>query len=657
MKVIGTAVLCAICLAAGCKSNKAEPKARAVAPQVIRDVPSVLKGTIGAEATLLKADPILVSGYGLVVGLPGTGGGDLDERLMATMERQLGLSGIGKSADAMTGTAFEGMSPQQVLRSREVAVVVVYATVIPGAPKGATFDVYVRAASASPDISLEGGMLWSTDLQVGPATTLGRMKTRQIAVAHGPIFINPFAEPGAKDGVTRRDGRILGGGVVTNPLELELILDNESHSRARQMTAAINNRFPAEQGGDPVARGRTAQVINVTVPAAYRERSLEFLKLLTHAQLDQSMPQEYARKYVEALKAQPFLGDELSWCLQALPQKACLPFVRELYDWPEMIPRLAALRAGAGLGDPLSAPALKQLAKEASTSVRTDAIALLGRLSGPTIDQALKEHLDSDSLAVRVAAYEALASRSERVQLQRWYAQRAAMPAAALVSQPEDARPGILELSADSIQGVSRQVVEKKFILDVVATGPQVVYVTQQGRPRIVLFGENLELKRPTMVTAWSNRLMLVSDGPTDDFRILYREPSRTTDGGDVIPGRMITSRVPSNLPALIEVMARQSTPEDPRPGLGMSYSEVVGALYAFQRGGAIPGTFAVEEDLLKARLIKAANADTAPERPETPDDVQPLRVYEPAKPEAGAEAAPKKSSLVVPLEQPAPKK
>ena len=32
--------------------------------------------------------------------------------------------------------------------------------------------------------------------------------TRKIATAWGPIFINPFAEPGAKDGFSRRDGRM-----------------------------------------------------------------------------------------------------------------------------------------------------------------------------------------------------------------------------------------------------------------------------------------------------------------------------------------------------------------------------------------------------------------------------------------------------------------
>ena len=39
---------------------------------------TALRGTIGSEATIIGAEQILVSGFGLVVGLNGTGGGDID---------------------------------------------------------------------------------------------------------------------------------------------------------------------------------------------------------------------------------------------------------------------------------------------------------------------------------------------------------------------------------------------------------------------------------------------------------------------------------------------------------------------------------------------------------------------------------------------------
>lgn len=661
MNAIRAVILSSLAVLAACSSKPTTP-IKQVTPAVMRDVPSVLRGTIGSEATLLKADPILVSGYGLVVGLPGTGGGDLDEKLFATMDRQLGLMGIGKGAPGLDGTPLEGKSPGEVLRSKEVAVVVVFASVIPGAPPGANFDVYVRAASMSPDISLEGGTLWSTELAVGPPTKLGGMATRRIATARGPIFINPFAEPGVREGYSRRDGRVLGGGTVVNPLDLEILLDNESYSRATLVTRAINNRFPPVTGGEPTARGRSSRMINVTVPEAYRTRAQEFLELLSHIQIDTSSPQEYARKYVEALKTTPYLGNELSWALQALPQKAAQPFVRELYDWPEMVPRLAALRAGAGLGDPMTAPALKQLAQDAPTPIRADAIGLLGRLNaGPTVDAALREQLTSKELGVRVAAYEALIDRAEKLQMARWMQQVAALPAAVRVTMPDQGTPPeILEIAGDNIQGLRRRIISGKFILDLIPDGDPLIYVAQQGRPRIALFGANLNMRRPILVSAWSDRLMLVSDSPTDDFRMLYKTPEMMSESGDVIPGRMIQARVGSDLVSLIEFMARRSTPESPQPGLGLTYSEVVGALYALQQGGATDADFAVENDVLRARLLAAANANLTTERPETPADAEKLRVYN-AVTTQGQPPAPKpatdKPDLVVPLEPPVKKK
>jgi hypothetical protein len=674
------AILLALALAPACASKNA-PKPRTVAPTITRDIPSSLRGTVMAEATLLKADPVIVSGYGLVVGLNGTGGGDLDERIAASMERELGLMQVGHESDVFQGTPLEGKSPREVLRSREVAVVVVFGAVIPGAPRGATFDVYVRAASNSPDISLEGGTLWTTELQIGPATPVGGIKTRKIARAHGPVFINPFAEPGAPNGFSRRDGRILGGGVVTAPLDLELVLDNESHSRAKAMTDAINNRFRPGPGEEVVARGRSSRLITITVPAAYRERSAEFLEVLRHIQIDQSQPQEYARRYVEALKTQPYLGNDLSWCLQALPQKAALPFLREMYDYQDLVPRLAALRAGAGLGDPMTAPHLKQLAADpgAATPVRADAIHLLGNLSaGPSVDLALAEQLNAKELMVRVAAYEALADREEKIQLRRWLEHRATLPAAVRVSLP-DAGPDsriLLELPGNSIQGVRRKVVAGKFLLDIVPAGDPLIFVSQQGRPRIVLFGDKLEIQRPVLVTAWDGggagaqdgspsqthlpRLMLLAESATDTPELYYRYPDRTEEDGSTRPGLTVKNKVQPDLVSFIEYLAHNPSPEDPKPGLGLTYSEVVGALNAIQQQGGFGKTpLAIEENLLRARLLQAANAAVTEERPETLQDVSEVKVYEPVKDQAKpAQPAPEsRPSLVVPLEQPKPRK
>ncbi len=219
----------------GCQSRK-QVKARPVQPDIVRDVPAVLRGTIASEASLTqRARPELVSGYGLVVGLPGTGGGDLPPRVAATMERQLGLMDMNRSAEALQGTIFEGKTPSQILRMKEVAVVIVYAEVIPGAPNGTKFDVYVASVNKSPEMSPEGGILYTTELHPGPPAPTGGIQTKPIARARGPIFINPFSSTESRDGYTGQRGRVLGGGTIVNSLDLEIVLDNEPHSRAATM--------------------------------------------------------------------------------------------------------------------------------------------------------------------------------------------------------------------------------------------------------------------------------------------------------------------------------------------------------------------------------------------------------------------------------------
>lgn len=653
------------CVAAGVASSckGPPPKARDVTlDTTARDVPDALRGTIGSVTTARNIEPVLVSGYGLVVGLNGTGGGPLPDDLAASMERELGLQKISASSDYQRGTALEGMSPKDVLRSPDVAVVAVFAAIPPGMAQGETFDVYVRAvgdSGAKGPISLEGGMLWTTDLQLGPPTTFKQVQTTKIAQARGPIFINPFAEPNVKDDVTRSQGRILGGGAVTSPLKVTLVLDNDSPALAKAIQSSINSRF----GGDPrdpdmIARGRSANttevsrwVLEVTVPAKYQQNTSEFLALMRYSQIEQGFADEYAKRYVEALKSQPELGDQLAWALQSLGEPA-KPFIRELYDSPEIVPRWSALRAGAGLNDARAIEHLESMARHGSELLKPEAIRLLGSIDGgPQVDLTLRELLKEEELTTRVAAYEALASRAERVEANRRARQYASMSMSerSASEPPELAASKVLRLSGQTIQGVSRRIVADKFIVDRVGVGEPLVYVSQQGRPRIVLFGEDASIEPGALVSGWSNRLMV--KGPQE------RAPGASGGAGaapkasvyyvDPRTGHGKQYEAPVKLEEFIEFLAHRPTPERPQPGLGFTYSEVVGVLYLLQQGGGTPAAFAVENDDLRARLLRSAETGISLDRAETTSDTPKVRVYEPTETPATGPAG--KPSLVVP--------
>ncbi|MBL8760439.1 MAG: flagellar basal body P-ring protein FlgI [Phycisphaerae bacterium] len=607
---------------AACESS--EPvKAKEVRPTIVRDVPDLLRETIGAQTTFAGVDPTLVSGYGLVVGLRGTGGQNLPDRIAATMERQMGLNGIGRGAE-LKGTPLDGKSPREVLRDPNVAVVLVTASIPPGAPQGSTFDVFVQSVNAS---SLEGGTLWTTELRLGLANTFGQVQPQKLSEAHGPIFVNPFIDP-AK--MTRTSGRILNGGLVTSPFKVEIRLDNDSHAVARSMVSSINSRFPEGPGDrEPTAIGRTGSSIAVRVPAAYRDKPEEFLDLLRAVRVDDRTPvEEIARRYVEGFKSQPGLSNEFSLCMEALGPKS-LPFLRDLYDYAEIGPQFGALRAGAKLGDARAAVFLRKLSKEGNPALRPRAIALLAELdAGPTVDVALRDIItESDDLLVRVAAYEGLAKRAEAAQLARFMQQLRGrednlaeqLPFAYLEARSQLVLPG------GGLQGLSRLPIRTrsgrvKYFVDVVPFGRPMIYVTQARVPRIVVFGETAELRRPVFASAWSDRFMLDGGGTGEPIKLYYLD-ERT--------GEATKGTVEASLSLLTEYLGRETTASDPRAGLGMTYSEVVGTLYSIHKSGVTGAAFATEQDRLMSELLSAQQASRVKDRPETPDDVPELTVFD----------------------------
>ncbi len=576
-------VLClgsALSMLVACSS---EPRSvRDVDIPVVRDIPSALYGTIGAETTIGGLRPELISGYGLVVGLNGTGGDELPAAIRSTMERMLAQRGVTVGGPFDRGP-LAGKSPSQVLRDPNIAVVVVQAAIAPGTPIGNRFDVLVRALPGTGTTSLEGGQLWTADLRLGPPTPFEGIRARQLAEARGPVFINPFEEPTASGrlGPRRLVGRVLGGGEVTQVLRLNMQLDNPSHSRARAIVSAVNSRFPPGRGDDgPTAHGRDNVSIGISIPARYRDEPGEFLQLLTHTDIDQSYPEERSRRYAEAMKREPQLASELGWRLQAIGP-ASIPFLVPLYDSDQLRPRMAALGTGARLGDPRTRPHLIALAEEGPIAIRSEAMGLMKRLPAhPSMNRTLVRLLEEPELGIRVAAYEALSAMNDPVL---------------------------------SSQLVGRDPELPLFRLDHVPIGDPLIYVTQQVEPRIVLFGDlGMEISPDEVVSAWSDRFMLTSVRGETLPRVWY-EDHRTGE-------RTIHSIRPA-LDELVRFAAHRQSPEAPQPGLGLSYAETVGLLYEIQRQGGVPAAFATEQDRLMSQLLDASEGLALADRPETESD------------------------------------
>lgn len=639
-----TAIILSVSVLPGCQNRKKPvPKPIITAPKFSKDIPAPLRGTIGAETAITGTQRTLVSGIGFVVGLNGTGGLTIPEQYAAHLEREMGLNGVGVANDRRN-SPISGKTPSELLRDPNTAAVIVQAAIPPGASEGESFDIYVRAINAT---SLEGGRLWSTDLRIGPPSAFGDPQARIIAKAKGPIFLNPFAEPGGQyDGVTRDVGRILDGGQMTFPTKVEIFLNNPSHQRARQIVSAINTAFPLAPGErEPTARGKDESLILVQIPAKYADDRPHFLDLLSHITIDQSYPEIYARRYAQTLVNQPYLAGDMSLCLEALGDRA-LPFISDLYDYPEDSPRLAALRAGAAMQDPRVVRPLSMIANNPNSKHRTDAIALMSQIDQSIlVDSTLKGLLDEPELSVRVEAYENLMERALRARRKRLAQMMRNDQNTSVASNAQLDALSRVFVPSDPIRGVGRSLVGDKFFLDIVPFGDPLIYITQQNEPRIVLFGANLALSKPLLASAWSDRLMLVADDTTSPVRLYYRDETKRTT--------ITMDEVPEMLPSLIQFFAHEPTPEDPRPGLSFSYAQVVGSLYQIARDKGVNAAFTTEKDRLFADLVGSVQRDDVAIRPETDSSEQILvPVDDPSRPVVGENEAVRRErrTLLVPI-------
>ncbi len=615
VRAVAALLLASAALAVACSKTPQRPASTVQVPVVVRDTQSILRGTIGSEVTIRGTEGTIVSGYGLVVGLDGTGSGTVPIGVRSVLEDEMRKYGVGTGAPEAGPLA--RISPSRLIDSPDTAVVLVQAYIPAGLPMHATFDVEVSALNGSGVTSLEGGRLYTTDLRRGVVSP-SAPDTRAVADAGGPVFINPFAfaERGSEaesDTIQRSRGRVLAGGRIKEAEPIRLLLDNPSHARAREITRAINNKFQTGVRGD-VAIGRSDELIYVNVPIQYRDEPEVFINLLRFTRIDQAFPEEWARRYADALVEQPELATQLSWCLRALGEPA-ISYLRPLYTHPESIPRLAAIEAGAWAGDLTVRPHIEELIETGPIGLRDDAMRWLTRLPvnrDPGIREYLRTHLNNPDLALRVTAFEALKRLDD----------------ARIITRP----------------------MGDKFVLDIVPSTQPTIYVTQSNVPRIVLFGMNMEILPEVFVDAWDGRLLMKADPDQPEAEIFYRPNSR------VAPRLVKADR---DLASMIRRMAFEPTPDLLEDGLNMRYSEIVTVLYLMASDGAIPATFFPEDDRENIENIRRLASRFTDERPGlAPDDAAP---FEPRAEAAGEAEETTERDLsdnpyVVPLPRPAPK-
>ncbi len=205
-------------------------------------------------------------GYGLVVGLAGTGD-----------KRQTFFSS--QSLASMLDRMGVQVSPTSML-VRNIAAVMVTATLPPYSQNGTKIDVTVAAIGDAQ--SLQGGILIQTPLRGANG--------KVYAVAQGSVITGGFVAGGRGNSQTTNHptvGRLINGGLVEADAPsiapgaaLRLQLLKADSSTAVRIAEAINKKFPREQGKEIVASAQNAGAIVVRTPSAFLGREVEFYSQL-----------------------------------------------------------------------------------------------------------------------------------------------------------------------------------------------------------------------------------------------------------------------------------------------------------------------------------------------------------------------------------------
>ena len=233
--------------------------------------------------------PVRLMGYGLVVGLDGTG------------DRALGGRSGGQTVQSVANLLrrFHVEVPADVLTLRNVAAVLVTAEVSPYLRPGGRFEVQV--ASLGDARSVRGGVLWMTPLVAeagGPA----------LASAQGPLLLS---EGGARRAgyTVETSARVPVGGVVEAELPRpafaavsRLLLKEPELGTATRIAAAIN-----QQIGANTATVEDPGAIALTLPQAGGERAATLARI---AEL-RVQPDRPARVVIDGRDGTVVAGGEL----------------------------------------------------------------------------------------------------------------------------------------------------------------------------------------------------------------------------------------------------------------------------------------------------------------------------------------------------------
>jgi flagellar basal body P-ring protein FlgI len=487
---------------------------------------------IGDLADMPELMPSLVEGYGIVAGLGENGSSECPLDVLSYLKRYTRV---------MMPTSRE--DPENLIRSKDTAVVKVTGRIKPGTRKGGHFDVMVSPIQGSQTRSLAGGQLYTTELMApGKALAGGQV----LAAAGGPVFTDTISQ-----NVDIRTGWVLGGGSAYSDYPLFLKLKKPDF----KMASAIRNRI-IQRFGPGTAVTENEVLIVLTPPKRFESRGRDFVTLVKAIYVVES--DELNARRAAILSGRLASGQDMARSEASLIGlgRISSPHVRKILGSENEDVRLRAARVMLSYGEYDVLGVLRAILYDSKSGLRMEAIHTIAEWAPAEQTCGLLSKLLGDAdMAIRLAAVDELVQCGSSL--------------------------------------VARENVGGKLFLDIVeSSGSPVIYATRTGGPRIVLFGRDLKAQGDVFLTAADNGVTLNGRWDSDNITVIRHRRS----GTGVVGQPLVTSRLVADIIRNLSASPMVEGEKVTLTGLNVAYSDTLEVLKLACEKGYVKAAFVAGE-------------------------------------------------------------
>jgi hypothetical protein len=365
---------------------------------------------IGDVSSFANADPIPVSGIGLVIRLDGTGGGAPSGPYRQRLEEQLRKRQV--------------ENIKEILASPTTSLVLLQGFIPAGARKGDALDIEITVPRESRTTSLRGGrlvecVLYNYDTKKSREGNGTYLQGHPVAKAEGPLVVG-FGD--GDEAAKLRQGRIWGGGrcQVDRPFYLLLNSRDQRVRMAKTVADRINETFQGPVHGQvaDLAEAKTKELVYLGVPPQYRLNLPRYLRVVRLVPLLEKEAERipYHRRLDEQL-FDPAQTVTAALRLEALGQDS-IPTLKRGLSSDHPLVRFCSAEALAYLGDPSCGEELARAIKEQPV-LRAFSLTAMASLDEAVCHVELGRLLAESSAETRYGAFRALRALDENAEIVR----------------------------------------------------------------------------------------------------------------------------------------------------------------------------------------------------------------------------------------------